>query len=182
MVSWVGLKGAVPIIFAILCESQDVPQANLIFNIVFMCTIVSLLVQGTSLNSIAQKLKLAQPQQAERKLEYFDIDLPEDIEASAWEREVTEELMKNGHQLKDLNVPEHTLVIMARRGESFFVPTGETELQVGDQLLVISDRNAAQVVQDLEDEEAQILTHWWLQVTHDTKRFVKDKWKNLIKG
>lgn len=181
MVSWVGLKGAVPIIFAILCESQDVPQANLIFNIVFMCTIVSLLVQGTSLNSIAQKLKLAQPQQAERKLEYFDIDLPEDIEASAWEREVTEELMKNGHQLKDLNVPEHTLVIMARRGESFFVPTGETELQVGDQLLVISDRNAAQVVQELEDEEAQILTHWWLRFTHDTKTFVKEKWRNLTK-
>ncbi|MCQ2348211.1 MAG: potassium/proton antiporter [Paludibacteraceae bacterium] len=181
LVSWVGLKGAVPIIFAILCEASDVPSARLIFNIVFMCTIVSMLAQGTSLSTIARRLKLAMPQQAEHKLNFFDIDLPEDIAGSAHETEVTAELMKQGHCLQDIHVPEHTLVIMARRGESFFVPTGDTELQIGDQLLVISDQNAAQVVQEMEDEEEQILTHWWLQMTHDTKRFFRNKWNKLVK-
>lgn len=182
LVSWVGLKGAVPIIFAILCEANHVPHAEIIFNIVFMCTIVSLLAQGTSLNSIAAKLKLSRPQAEQKKLEYFDIDLPEDIEAGAWERKVTEELLKNGNQLKDIKVPEHTLVIMARRGENFFVPTGETELHVGDQLLVISDNNAEQVKQEMEEEEEQILTHWWMRMTHDTKSFVKEKWDKLVKN
>ncbi len=182
MVSWVGLKGAVPIIFAILCIANDVENAGLIFNVVFLCTIVSLVVQGTSLSSIARKLKLAQAQEAEKKLRYFDIDLPEDVEASAWEREVTAELMQNGSRLKDLDVPDHTLIIMARRGENFFVPTGETELQIGDQLLVISDKNAEHVVQEMEDEEEQILTHWWMHITHDTGKFVREKWHKLIKN
>ncbi|MCQ2311020.1 MAG: potassium/proton antiporter [Paludibacteraceae bacterium] len=181
MISWVGLKGAVPIIFAILCEANDVPHAGLIFNIVFMCTIVSLLAQGTSLTAIARRLKLAQPQEEERKLHYFDIDLPEDIEASAYEREVTDTLLQQGHKLKDIAVPEGKLVIMARRGENFFVPTGDTELQLGDQLLVISDKNAEQVVQEIEEEEEQILTHWWLRMTHNTKDFVRDRWNKLIK-
>ncbi|MCQ2342824.1 MAG: potassium/proton antiporter [Paludibacteraceae bacterium] len=182
LVSWVGLKGAVPIIFAILCEANNVPQAGLIFNIVFMCTIVSLLAQGTSLSTVAMKLKLAQHQTAERKLRYFDIDLPEEVASSAHEREVTDELLANGHCLKDIAVPAHTLVIMARREDTFFVPTGDTELQTGDRLLVISDGNAQQVVQDMEDEEQQILTHWWLQMTHHTHSFFKDKWDKLLKS
>lgn len=180
LVSWVGLKGAVPIIFAILCEASGVPSSGLIFNVVFLCTIVSLIVQGTSLSAIANKLKLATPQEKEKKLVYFDIDLPEEIEASAHESEVTAKMMTNGNQLKDLPVPDHTLIIMARRGENFFVPTGSTELQVGDKLLVISDGNAKQVVQEMEEEEEQILTHWWLQMTHDTKNFVHDKLDKIV--
>ncbi|MCQ2331287.1 MAG: potassium/proton antiporter [Paludibacteraceae bacterium] len=180
LVSWVGLKGAVPIIFAILCEASGVPSSGLIFNVVFLCTIVSLIVQGTSLSAIANKLKLATPQEKEKKLVYFDIDLPEEIEASAHESEVTAKMMTNGNQLKDLPVPAHTLIIMARRGENFFVPTGSTELQVGDKLLVISDGNAKQVVQEMEEEEEQILTHWWLQMTHDTKNFVHDKLDKIV--
>jgi len=179
LVSWVGLKGAVPIIFAILCEASHVPHANIIFNIVFMCTIISLLVQGTSLNKIASKLKLVKAEETKKKLQYFDIDLPEEIEASSWEREVTKELLKGGHCLKDIEVPEQTLVIMARRGENFFVPTGDTELQIGDQLLVISDKNAEQVTHEIESEEDEILTHWWLRMTRDTKNFFKDKFKKL---
>lgn len=180
LVSWVGLKGAVPIIFAILCEASGVPSSGLIFNVVFLCTIVSLIVQGTSLSVIATKLKLATPQEKEKKLVYFDIDLPEEIEASARESEVTAKMMTKGNQLKDLPIPDHTLIIMARRGENFFVPTGNTELQVGDKLLVISDGNAKQVVQEMEDEEEQILTHWWLQMTHDTKNFVQNKIGKIV--
>jgi len=174
-VSWVGLKGAVPIIFAIMCEAADIPNSNIIFDIVFMCTLISLLVQGTTLNKLAAKLHLLQPYHEKKKLEYFEFDLPEEVEASAWEREVTTELLKNGTCLKDIAVPDHTLIIMARRDENFFVPTGDTELQIGDQLLVISDKNAEQVAQEAEEEENEILTHWWMRMTHDTKSFFKDK-------
>ena len=179
LISWVGLKGAVPIIFAILCEANNVPHADMIFNVVFACTIVSLLAQGTTLSTMAQKLKLAEPQAEVKRLQHFDIDLPEEVESSAWEREVTADRLANGNQLKDLAIPKHTLVIMVRRGETFFVPTGSTELKEGDYLLVISDNNAKQVVQEMEDEEEEILKHWSMQALHHTGDFIKQQWQKL---
>ncbi|MBO4665859.1 MAG: potassium/proton antiporter [Paludibacteraceae bacterium] len=180
--SWVGLKGAVPIIFAILCVANGVPHADLLYNVVFMCTLVSLLVQGTTLSAVARKLKLALPAEKQNKLQYFDLDLPEEIESSARERLVDEALLKSGNKLKEIAVPEHTLVIMVRRENTFFVPKGDTELQLGDRLLVISDNNAEKVVQDLEEEETAILTHWWMDFTRHTGRFIKARWKKLIES
>lgn len=182
MISWVGLKGAIPIVFAIMCEASGMKNADVIFNVVFACTIVSLLAQGTTLSAVARKLKLAEPQNEAKKLKYFDIDLPEEVEASARERVVTEELVKNGSCLKDLSIPKRTLVIMVRRGDSFFVPRGDTELLVGDCLLIISDNNAKAVVQEMEEEEEEILTHWGLQLMHHTGDFVKETWNKLKKN
>ena len=156
--SWVGLKGAVPIIFAIMCKAQNVPFADLIFNVVFLCTIVSLLAQGTTLTQMARKLSLEMPRPEERSLEYFDLDLPDEIQSSAREVEVTESLLVNGNTLRELNMPPRTLIIMVRRGEDFFVPTGSSALELGDQLLVISDKDAEATYQHMIDdaeEEAQ---------------------------
>lgn len=180
-VSWVGLKGAVPIIFAILCMANGLPHADIVFNVVFTCTIVSLLVQGTTLSAMARKLKLVQAGDPKKnRLQYFDLDLPEEIESSARERIVDEALIRNGCKLREIAVPEHTLVIMVRREDTFFVPKGDTELQLNDVLLVISDNNAEKVVQDLEEEESEILMHWWMDFTRHTGRFIKVRWRKLI--
>ena len=158
MLSWVGLKGAVPIIFAIMCKAQGVPYADLIFNVVFLCTLISLITQGTTLTQCARKLNLDTPQAEIRSLEHFDLDLPDEIQSSAREVEVTEKLLANGHTLSEIDIPPKTLIIMVRRGEDFFVPTGASELQLGDQLLVISDKDAAATYRHMIDdaeEEAQ---------------------------
>jgi len=152
MLSWVGLKGAVPIIFAILCKSQGVPYADMIFNVVFLCTIVSLLTQGTTLTLVAKKLNLDTKPEEERSLEHFDMDLPEEIQSSAREVEVTEPMLSKGNTLREITIPPHTLVIMVRREEDFFVPTGTSELRVGDQLLVISDKDAQATYQHMIDD------------------------------
>lgn len=152
MLSWVGLKGAVPIIFAILCKSEGVPNADLIFNVVFLCTLVSLLTQGTTLTLVAKKLRLDTPPEEERSLEHFDLDLPDEIQSSAREVEVTDKLLTKGNTLKELSLPPRTLVVMVRRGEDFFVPTGSSELQLGDQLLVISDKDAQATYQHMVDD------------------------------
>ena len=154
--SWVGLKGAVPIIFAIMCKAGGVPHADMIFNVVFLCTLVSLLTQGTSLTPIARKLNLATPPIKEHTLEHFDLDLPEEIQSLAREVEVTPKHLEKGNTPKELDIPPHTLIVMVRRGEDFFIPTGSSELQLGDQLLVISDKDAEesfhQMMSDAEEE------------------------------
>ena len=152
MLSWVGLKGAVPIIFAIMCKSQGVPNADLLFNVVFLCTLVSLLTQGTTLTPVAKKLKLDTKPEEERSLEHFDLDLPDEIQSSAREVEVDARILTNGNTLSQLNIPPRTLVIMVRRGEDFFVPTGSSTLELGDQLLVISDKDAEATYKQMTNE------------------------------
>lgn len=179
MLSWVGLKGAVPIIFAILCKAGDVAHADLIFNIVFLCTLVSLIVQGTSLSAMAKKLGLAMPPVQLKKLVHFDIDLPEEIESSATEMEVDAAMLTKGNMLKDLSIPSRTLVIMVRRGEDFFVPTGQSELEVGDQLLVITDNDAALAAQYREAEEQEENNHWGPKLINNTMGFFKERWQQI---
>ena len=152
MLSWVGLKGAVPVIFGVMCKAQGVPNADIILNVIFLCTIISLIVQGTSLSLMARKLKLAVPPQDEKRLIHFDMDLPDEIQSTAREVEVTADMIEFGNTPSKLQIPPHTLIILVRRGEDFFVPTGASALEVGDQLLVISDQDAEASFKQLANE------------------------------
>lgn len=142
-ISWVGLRGAVPIIFAIIPLAEGVPHARLIFNIVFLCTLVSLVVQGTSLPMIARWLNLAEKPLHINKLKYFDVDFSNEISSTTTEIIITNELIKRGNCLKDLGLPENTLAVMVKRSGKFFVPTGKTTLMENDKLLMITDNQEA---------------------------------------
>ncbi len=136
-VSWVGLRGAVPILFAIYPLMHNVEHADLLFNVVFLSTIISLLVQGTTVSGMANVLGLAYP---ERK-SAFNVEMNEEMKSALTEIAVNENLLGNGCMLKDITLPENTLVMMVCRDGEYFVPQGSTELQVDDQLLVISNRS-----------------------------------------
>ncbi len=138
-VSWVGLRGAVPIIFAIFPLGEGVPHARLIFNIVFLCTLVSLMVQGTSLPIIARWLNLAETPRKIRKLRDFDVDFSSEIKSVTSEIEITSSILRNGKEIISLPFHENTLVVMVKRGEQYFVPTGKTELHERDKILVLAD-------------------------------------------
>jgi len=139
-ISWVGLRGAVPIIFAILpLALGDIPHARWIFNMVFVITIVSLLVQGTSLPLVARWLGLAEKPTKYKEFEDFDVEFAEEIKSAMTEIHISEETLGYGKNLIEMPFPDKTLVVMVKRGEQYFVPTGQTELHAGDKLLVISD-------------------------------------------
>ncbi len=142
-VSWVGLRGAVPIIFAIMVLASGIPNARLIFNIVFFCTLVSLVVQGTSLSQMATWLGLAEKPINHNRLKIFDIEFSDEIKSVTSEIKITEQSLANGHFLMDLKLPEKTIVVMVKREEKYFVPTGKTVLQEDDKLLIITDDHAA---------------------------------------
>ena len=139
-VSWVGLRGAVPIVFALYPLIAGIEHANVMFNIVFFCTIISLLVQGTTLSKMAIWLDLVK-HKIKTKRPDFDIEFAEEIKSSTMEITVTEEMLSEGqgHRLMDLPLPEKTLAVMAKRHDSYFIPKGQTEIKVGDKLLLISD-------------------------------------------
>jgi len=142
-ISWVGLRGAVPIIFAIIPLAENVPHARLIFNIVFFCTLISLLVQGTSLPIVAKKLGLAEKPSRIKKPKSFDVDFSDDYKSVTTEIEITPQALAKGNRLIDLALPEKTLVVMVRRDDKYFVPTGSTDLKEQDKLLIITDNHEA---------------------------------------
>lgn len=172
-VSWVGLRGAVPIIFAILCRVEGVPESEVMFNIVFLCTLTSLVVQGTTLPIVARWLGVSEPPKVEPRIENFDIDFPEEIKSAATEVEITSQILENGNRLMDLRLPEKTLAILVKRGDNYFVPTGKTVLHLGDHLMLLTDDKQAMndTLQKLgvatEEHPLKTITHPWYSALFD---------------
>lgn len=153
-VSWVGLRGAVPIIFAIFPLAAHVEHANLIFNIVFFCTLISLIVQGTSLPMVARWLNLADKPPQESKMVNFDVDFSSEIKSFMTEIEINAAMLRKGPEMYNLNLPDNTLAVLIKREEHYFVPTGKTNLKEGDKMLLITDNKDDLVDMYMSDEQA----------------------------
>lgn len=136
-ISWVGLRGAVPIIFATYPVIAKIEGSQQLFNIVFFITLLSLVVQGTSISYVARKLHLDLPEEKEGN--EFGVELPDEIDSKLNDITLTSDMLDNGNRLKDMNIPKGTLVMLVKRGNEFIIPNGEVELHAGDKLLLISE-------------------------------------------
>lgn len=139
LVSWVGLRGAVPIIFATYPVVAGIEGADVIFNIVFFITILSLVIQGTTISFVANKLGLSMP--CERKGNEFGVELPEEINTNLSDMVITENDIENGDTLKDMSLPRGTLVMIVKREDEYIIPNGSLKLHIGDRLLLMSEKN-----------------------------------------
>lgn len=137
--SWVGLRGAVPIIFATYPIINGVEGANLLFNIVFFITLLSLTVQGTTISLVAKKLQLDMPE--EKSGNEFGVEIPEELGSKLKEVTLEESMLENGNLLSEMNIPKGTLVMMVKRGKTILVPNGQLPLEKGDILLCLSSAN-----------------------------------------
>ncbi|NLJ81940.1 MAG: potassium/proton antiporter [Bacteroidales bacterium] len=142
-VSWVGLRGAVPIVFAMYPWIYGLENAKLIFNIVFFITIISLLVQGTSVPAMAKWLRVFDDTKDLKPVTFLDADFSETTKSSSCKIDVNEEMLKYGHRIMDIPFPDKTLVVMLKRNNTYTIPNGQTELITGDKLLVITDDQEA---------------------------------------
>ena len=136
-VSWVGLRGAVPIIFATYPVVAEIPGSHQIFNIVFFITLLSLIFQGMTISMGARMLHLDLPQEKEGN--EFGVELPEEIDSQLMDLTLTAEMLEKGNRLVDMDIPKGTLVMLVKRGNEFIIPNGQVELYVGDKLLFISE-------------------------------------------
>ena len=134
LVSWVGLKGAGPILFALYTMVNGVDYASEAFNFVFLFSLFSLLLQGGSLSWMADKLHLSYEEDPET--ETFGLEVPEEM-GMMRDHVVTEDDIAAGATLRDLHLPHGIRVMMVRRDGRFLVPHGSMPLQVGDHLVII---------------------------------------------
>ena len=132
--SWVGLKGAGPILFALYPVVKGVDGASEVFNIVFIITLFSLVFQGMSLPFLAQKLDLCYPEEPE--VETFGMELPEEM-GMLRDHTVSEDELMAGSTLRELHLPHGIRVIMVKREGRFLVPHGSMQLHPGDHLLIM---------------------------------------------
>lgn len=133
-ISWVGLRGAAPIIFATYPLMQDIHGGEAIFNVVFFITLLSLIVQGTSIPFMAKWLKLGKKDTSEPK--HFGVEIPEELNTV-----LDQQIVENEAFLKDYPLPKGTLVMIVKRNHKYIVPNGKLLLQKGDKLLLISENN-----------------------------------------
>lgn len=145
-VSWVGLRGAVPIIFATYPVVAEIPGSQQIFNIVFFITLLSLVFQGMTIASGARLLRLDLPQEKEGN--EFGVELPDEIDSQLMDQTLTAEMLEKGNRLMDMDIPKGTLVMLVKRGNEFIIPNGQVELHEGDKLLYISENSKADKVED----------------------------------
>lgn len=138
-ISWVGLRGAAPIVFATYPLLAGIEKANMIFNIVFFISVTSILIQGTTLSMVAKWLGVALPEEARKitDIEQFVLDLPK---SSLKEIEVSPDYYAVNKRIVDLNLPKSTFIIMIKRNGLFIRPGGSTTLHANDILVVLADR------------------------------------------
>lgn len=138
-ISWVGLRGAAPIILATFPLLARLPQADLIFNIVFFIVLTSVLLQGTTLSPVARWLRVDAPSTPKRAypIEYNPM---EGLKGELKELPIPPESVIAGQAIVELGLPANFLIVLIARDNDFVLPSGGTVVQGGDTLLVLSDK------------------------------------------
>ncbi|MCU0369981.1 MAG: potassium/proton antiporter [Bacteroidales bacterium] len=137
-ISWVGLRGAVPIVFATYPLLAGLEKSGMIFNIVFFISMTSVLVQGTTLTKVARLFHVALPERIRRRTP-LDIALSEDFKSEFIEIDISEESDAKGKKVMDLAFPKKSLIVMIKRQGKYLTPNGSTVIAPGDTLLILAE-------------------------------------------
>jgi cell volume regulation protein A len=140
--SWVGLRGAVPIVFATYPMIAGLAKSNMIFNLVFFISVSSVLLQGTTLSYVAKLLRVVLPDKVKKK-DLSGFAHSDKVKGMMKELPVTETSFAAGKRIVELNIP-YTIHIMAiRRGDHYIQPIGSTRISAGDRLYLLADDEQA---------------------------------------
>lgn len=138
-ISWVGLRGAVPIVFATYPLLAGIDKANMIFNIVFFVSLTSVLIQGSTLSLVAKWLHVGLPENV-KPLSPTDELLTEHPKAIMKEITIQEGCPTVGLKIVNLNFPKKAIIAMIERDGNYLTPNGSTDLKANDRLVVLTDK------------------------------------------
>ena len=150
-ISWVGLRGAVPIVFATYPLLAGIDKANMIFNIVFFISVTSILIQGTTLSVFAKWLKVALPEKVKPIAENdrYILNLPK---SAMEEVAIPPDSFAVDKRIIDLHFPNSAFIVMIKRNNKFVRPGGSTMIEANDTLVLLLDD------EDSLDEVNEILS------------------------
>ncbi len=148
LVSWVGLKGAVPIILATYPLLFGIPSGQTIFNVVFFVVLLSAVLQGGSLPFVARRLGLDEPPEPAAPLS-LEISSLRDVEAEIVDYLVKEDSRAANRTLRDLALPQGAVVAMISRGKTIIPPRGSSQVRTGDHVFIVTDRESREPVDRL---------------------------------
>ena len=136
-ISWVGLRGAVPIVFATYPLMAGLEKADMIFNIVFFISLTSVLLQGTTIPIVARWLHVSLPARV-KTVTAADILLSEPINSELAEFLIEPESVVSGMKIIDLGFPKNARIAMIKRDNQYIIPDGMTVIHTGDRLIVLA--------------------------------------------
>lgn len=148
MVSWVGLRGAAPIILATFPLLAGAPRAEMYFNIVFFIVLVSSLLQGSTLPIIARWLGVDAPLSAKRRtpLEY---EPGGKTRSDLIEVQIPRGSAVVGRRILDLGLPPGSLVVLILRGDESIVPSGGAVIEAGDELIMFANKDEQALIEEI---------------------------------
>lgn len=139
-ISWVGLRGAVPIILATFPLLAGVPKADILFNVVFFIVITSVLIQGTTIPLIAKWLGVNTPG-TKAKTEHVEFEFNYDGNSQKIELIIPVDSLVIGKQVVELGLPSGARIILIKREGTSIVPSGGTVIEASDKLLFLAENN-----------------------------------------
>ncbi|HOW27533.1 MAG TPA: potassium/proton antiporter [Elusimicrobiota bacterium] len=145
LISWVGLRGSVPIVLATFPLQAGLDQDHFIFNLVFFIVITSVLLQGTSIPLVARWLRVDAPLVRKRRYP-IDFDDSENADMQLVDFIVPFGARAAGQSILNLGFPKDSLITLISRNEEFILPRGETLLEEGDVLLMLVDKKTLPAV------------------------------------
>ena len=137
-ISWVGLRGAVPIVFATYPLLAGIEKAHMIFNIVFFVSLTSVLVQGTTLSAVAKWLHVALPKKV-KKQSPVDSFLADGTKSLIREITIPPDNFSIGKRIVNLHFPRNAIIAMISRDGKFLTPNGATQIEEDDTLIVLME-------------------------------------------
>ncbi|APS39065.1 MULTISPECIES: potassium/proton antiporter [Salegentibacter] len=137
-ISWVGLRGAVPIVFATYPLLAGIEKADMIFNIVFFVSLTSVLIQGTTLSVVARWLHVALPMKAKQKSP-VDAFMADGAKSFLREINIPEQNHSVGKRIVELQFPKKAIIAMISRDDQFITPNGNTVIEADDMLVVLTE-------------------------------------------
>lgn len=135
MISFVGLRGAASIVFAIMAMVDPALIEHDIFNIVFIVVLLSISLQGSLIPFVAKKLDMTDP--GDNVMKTFN-DYSEDPDVNFGKVSIGEDSSWAGMQIKDLGLPKNILIALILRGDEKIRPTGDTVLLPEDEVITIT--------------------------------------------
>ncbi|MEP7108970.1 MAG: potassium/proton antiporter [Ferruginibacter sp.] len=144
--SWVGLRGGVPIVFATYPLIRGIEKAELIFNLVFFISVTSVLLQGTTLAYVAKLLHLDVPSKAKRRT---DFEIADNFKREKVQVEISPGNIVIGRMVVQLDLPKGAQIMTVKRDNKYIIPVGSTMIQVHDKLFILAeDKRTVEVVYD----------------------------------